>query len=68
MIDGYLTINELEEKWDVTPRSIRAMCANGQIAGASKLGREWVILSSVERPNDGSVTTGKYKNWRKKEV
>ena len=30
MIDGYLTINELAEKWDVTPRRIRAMCANGQ--------------------------------------
>ena len=49
MIDGYMTINELAEKWGVTPRRIRAMCANGQIEGAAKLEREWAIPSSVEK-------------------
>lgn len=40
MIEGYMTINELAEKGGVTSRKIRAMCFNGQISGAAKLGRE----------------------------
>ena len=27
---------------------------------------EWAIPADVLRPNDGRVTTGEYKNWRKK--
>lgn len=65
MIDGYLTINETAEKWGVTPRRIRAMCLNGKIIGAAKLGREWAIAVDADRPVDGRVTTGEYKDWRK---
>ena len=66
MIDGYSTINEIAEKWGVSPRRVRAMCMNGQIVGAAKLGRIWAIANNSEKPNDGRVTTGQYKNWRKK--
>lgn len=65
MIVGYLTINEIAEKWNITPRRVRAMCLNGQIVGAAKLGREWAIPVDPSRPIDGRITTGKYKNWRK---
>ena len=65
MIDGYFTINEIAEKWEVTPRRVRAMCMNGQIVGAAKLGRIWAIPIDSEKPNDGRVTTGQYRNWRK---
>lgn len=65
MIEGYLTITEIAEKWNITPRRVRAMCQKGQIEGASKLGREWAIPVNVIRPVDGRVTTGEYKNWRK---
>jgi hypothetical protein len=53
MIDRYMTIIELAEKWGITPRRIRVMCANGQIEGTAKFGRE---------------TTGQYKKWRKKKL
>ena len=39
MIEGYLTINEVAEKWDVSARRVRTMCLNGQIVGAAKLGK-----------------------------
>lgn len=42
------------------------MCLNGQIPGATKLGREWAVLSEVELATDGRVTTREYKDWRKK--
>lgn len=43
------------------------MCLNEQISGAAKLVREWVISTDTERPQDGRITTGEYRNWRKKE-
>ena len=56
MIEGYMTINEVAEKWNISPR---------KIPQAAKLGRIWVIPSEVERPLDGRITTGEYVNWRK---
>ena len=61
----YLTIKEVAEKWDVTPRRIQRMCADGRIEGAKKFGRDWAIPANVEKPKDARVTSGKYKNWRK---
>ena len=61
----YLTIKEVAEKWDVTPRRVQRMCADGRIDGARKFGRDWAIPANVEKPKDARVTSGKYKNWRK---
>lgn len=66
MIDGYRTINETAERWGITPRRVRALCIGGKIAGAAKLGREWAIPTDANRPVDGRVTTGEYRDWRKK--
>lgn len=67
MIKGYLTINEVSEKWGITPRRVRTLCKTGRIEGASKLGREWAIPADSERPVDKRITTGEYKSWRKKD-
>lgn len=64
MIDGYLTINEVAEKWNVSARRVRTMCSNGRIDGAAKLGKVWAIPISSEKPIDGRVTSGEYRNWR----
>ena len=61
MIEGYLTINEVAEKWNVSARRVRTMCSNGQIEGVAKLGKAWAIPLSSEKPSDGIVTTGEYK-------
>lgn len=65
MIDGFKSIKEVAEEWEITPRRVRAMCAAGKIAGAEKVGRDWVVPAETERPKDGRITTGEYKNWRK---
>ena len=41
---------------------------NGYMSIKAKLGREWAIPVDAERPTDERVTTGEYKNWRKKSV
>lgn len=67
MIEGYATIKDMAEKWDMTPRWIQILCSKGRILGAVKFGRDWAIPSDAEKPLDGRITTEQYKNWRKKE-
>ena len=64
-MEGYLTIKEIASKWNITPRRVQKMCSEGLIDGVQKFGNAWVIPENAERPKDGRVKTGKYKNWRK---
>lgn len=66
MIEGYLTIKEVAEKWDAARRRDQTLCFQGRIPGATRFGHEWVIPVDTERPTDGRVISGEYKNWRKK--
>lgn len=66
MIENYITVNALAEKWGLKPRTIQTMCADGKIEGAVKFGKSWAIPADAERPSDGRVLSGKYKDWRKK--
>ena len=65
-MEDYVTIKEIAEKWEITTRMVQKMCSEGRIPGASKFGRDWAIPKDAERPSDGRITTGEYKNWRKK--
>ena len=65
-MEEYLTIKEIAEKWGLTPRRVQKMCSEGRLPGAKKFGRDWAIPKDVERPKDARITTGQYKNWRKK--
>lgn len=61
----FLTIKEIAEKWNVTPRRIQKRCSDGRIPGARKFGRDWAIPARTEKPTDARVKTGQYRNWRK---
>lgn len=65
MIEGYVSIREMAEKWNLTPRRIQVLCVTGRIPGAGKIGNMWAIPADAERPEDKRITTGEYKNWRK---
>lgn len=65
-MEGYMTIKQAAEVWGITTRRIQVLCAEGRIEGATKFGRDWAIPVEAEKPTDGRVTTGKYRNWRKK--
>ena len=65
-MEGYSTIQEIAQKWNLTPRRVQKMCSDGKIAGVSKFGKVWVIPSDAERPVDERLTTGEYKDWIKK--
>lgn len=63
---GYLTVDEVALKWNVTPRRVRTLCISGVIDGAEKFGFMWAVPENAEKPDDRRITTGKYKDWRKK--
>ena len=65
-MEGYLSISEVAERWNLSPRRVQKMCADGQIPGVTKFGRSWVIPEGTEKPQDKRVKTGKYKDWRRK--
>ena len=56
MIDGYTTIKETAERWNITVRQVQYLCANGQVEGAVKFGRAWAIPKEVKKPTDSRVT------------
>ena len=56
----------MAKKWGVTPRRVQLLCETGRIKGAGKFGRDWAIPEDAERPVDKRITTGEYRNWRKK--
>lgn len=56
----YLSITQIAEKWGIKQRRIRALCAEGRISGAFKMGAYWSIPASAEKPKDERVRTGKY--------
>ena len=66
-MDDYLTIKETAEKWELTTRRVQKLCSEGRIVGAVKFGRDWAIPKEAKRPVDGRITTGEYRNWRKKD-
>lgn len=66
-MNDYVTIKEIAERWGVSTRRVQKMCAEGIIPGVIKFGRDWAIPRDSEKPIDRRITTGEYKNWRKKE-
>lgn len=66
MIEGYILVREAAEKWNLHVRSVQLMCFEGRTPDIVKLGHACAITSGAETPKDGRITTGKYKNWRKK--
>ena len=61
----YMSCPEAAEKWGISERRVQILCSQNRIPGVSKLGYMWLIPTNAEKPIDGRVTTGEYKNWRK---
>lgn len=64
----YLTIKEVSEKWNISPRRIQVMCASQKIPGAKKFGRDWAIPKDAQKPTDARIKSGKYVGWREKKT
>ena len=59
-LEGYMTIKEASEKWEIGTRRINALCLQGRIEGAQKFGNAWAIPVLAHKPEDNRVRSGRY--------
>jgi len=50
--DKYFTALEMAEKWGISDRRVRFLCAEGRIPGAFKDGKSYIIPVDSEKPTD----------------
>jgi len=61
-----IPIKDYAEKLGLSAVSVRQKCQRGNVPGAVKLGRDWLIPPDAPYP-DSRVKSGKYRSWRNKE-
>ena len=49
-MNGYISVQEAAEKWNVTPRQVQILCKEGRIEGAEMMSRIWIIPKDAEKP------------------
>lgn len=49
----FMTVKEASEKWGISDRRVRILCAEGKIAGTYQQGRAWKIPIDAVKPVDG---------------
>jgi len=60
-VNGYITVEEMAERWNVSIRQVQLLCKDGKIENASKFGNTWAIPEDTAKP----TRTGKLKPGRK---
>ena len=48
----FMTVKEAAEKWGISDRRVRSLCAEGKIPGAYQQGRAWKIPANAEITTD----------------
>ena len=49
----YMTVKQAAEKWGISGRRVRILCAEGKISGVIHEGRRWMIPAETGKPADG---------------
>jgi len=57
----YLTTQEIADEWGIKVRRVQALCDNGKVENAKKLGHIWVIPRGTPKPQDGRTKAAKMK-------
>lgn len=52
----YIKISQIAEKWGISPRRVRVLCAEGKIPGVIRKGKLYMIPEDAEKPADGRIT------------
>ena len=60
----YLTVTQTAEKWGVSTRRVRLLCANGEIDGVIRNGKLSMIPADTERPIDKRKLPNKRKRGK----
>ena len=60
----YLTVTQAAEKWGISTRRVRLLCANGEIDGVIRKGKLYLIPAETEKPLDKRKLPNKRKRGR----
>ena len=52
---NYIKTSQAAEKWGISPRRVRMLCAEGKIEGAIQKGKLYMIPEDAKKPADGRV-------------
>lgn len=52
-------------KWNVSDRLVSGLCAKGEIPGAVKEGRSWLLPENAKKPDDKRIKNGEYRKKAK---
>jgi excisionase family DNA binding protein len=55
----YITVKQAAERWGISDRRVRLLCAEGRIDGIIRKGRRYLIPSGALKPTDGRRLRGK---------
>lgn len=53
----FITTKQAAEKWGISERRVRNLCAEGKVTGAIQVGRNWNIPEDAVKPIDGRLKT-----------
>lgn len=48
----YMTASQAAEKWNISQRRVQILCSQGRIEGVFKLGENWAIPITANKPID----------------
>lgn len=55
----YMTVKQASERWGISDRRVRVLCADGRIEGVIQKGRSYLIPADALKPIDGRSLRGK---------
>ncbi len=55
----YITVKQASERWNISDRRVRMLCAEGRIEGVIRKGRSYLIPADALKPIDGRSLRGK---------
>lgn len=68
MQDGLFNCNTGSEKWGISTRRVRLLCANGEIDGVIRKGKLYMIPAGTEKPLDKRKLPNKRKRGKFEDV
>ena len=49
----YIRASKAAEKWGISPRRVRILCAEGKIEGVIRKGNLYMVPADAQKPADG---------------
>lgn len=57
-MNGFITVQQAAEKWNVSPRQVQILCKNNRITGATRISRIWLIPEDAKKPTNDKRKAG----------